>query len=235
MKVGLLTPHLERRLNTLININDRKSMHNELKNPSITISREFGCEAYPLANELKIQLDKSTGTEWQILDKELIKKISSDKHLSENFLEHIGDSSRFMDFMASFMKNSATHNEAYQMMTEYIIKMAMQGNCIIVGRGAALFTQDLENCTHYRIEAPFKNRVESIARRMNLSLQEAEDKVILRQTEREKFIKDNFGKDIRDIKYYNAIFNGEKMEIKEMASVIISQLKEQQNVRKRAA
>ena len=137
MKVGLLTPNLERRLNTLININDRKSMHNELKNPSITISREFGCEAYPLANELKKRLDKQTGSEWQILDKELIKKISSDKHLSENFLEHIGDSSRFMDFMASFMKNSATHSEAYQMMTEYIVKMAMQGNTIIIGRGAA--------------------------------------------------------------------------------------------------
>jgi cytidylate kinase len=224
MKVGLLTPNLERRLNTLININDRKTLHNDLESPTITLSREFGCEAYPLANELKKRLDAQTGKDWQILDKELIKKISSDKKLSENFLEHIGDSSRFMDFMASFGTSARTHNEAYQIMVEYIVKMAMQGNCIIVGRGAALVTQDLENCTHYRIEAPFTTRVESIARRMNLSYDDAKDKVVQRQTEREKFIKDFFAKDIRDIKYYNAIFNGEKMSVETMASIIIEQL-----------
>lgn len=220
MKVSLLTPNIERRLNTLININDRKGMHTELKCPTITISREYGCEAYPLANALKVKLDKATGNDWQIFDKELIKKISSDKHLSENFLSHIGDSSRFMDFMATFSKGGRTHSEAYQMMTEYIMKVAMQGNAIIVGRGAALSTQELENCHHFRIEAPFTARVESIAKRLNLSYDEAKDKVVNSQTEREKFIKDFYGKDIGDIKYYNAIFNGEKMEVEMMAEII---------------
>lgn len=235
MKIGLLTPNLERRLNTLININDRKNLHHDLKSPTITLSREFGCEAYPLANELKTKLDKATGRDWQILDKELIKEISQDRKLSMNFLENIGDSSRFMDFMASFFKDSSTHTEAYQLMVEYIVKMAMRGNCIIVGRGAALFTQELENCVHYRIEAPFVNRVESIARRMNLSLEEAQEKVIEMQTVREKFIQDNFGKDVRDIKYYNAIFNGEKMTVEVMAQIIIDQLNQQANTQRLAA
>lgn len=220
MKVGLLTPNIERRLSTLININERKKFNDKKLRPTITLSREYGCEAFPLANLLKETLEKQTGQNWTIYDKGLIKEISSTENLSESFLSHIGDSSRFLDFMASFNRDAYTHTEAYEKMAKHIAKIALEGNAIIIGRGASLITREFDNCLHFRLEAPFPKRVASIAQRLSMSIPEATDHVVKMQTEREKFIADFFHKDIRDIKYYDAIFNDERLTSEQMVQFI---------------
>lgn len=60
-----LIPSIEMRLSSLLEMTRRRDMESEARGkstrPTITISREFGCEAYPMAERLQELLEKRTG------------------------------------------------------------------------------------------------------------------------------------------------------------------------------
>ena len=58
----------------------------EKKLPFITISREYGCEGYPVAEALQDKLTKMTDDTypWAVFDKQVISKIAEEHNLSEN-------------------------------------------------------------------------------------------------------------------------------------------------------
>ncbi len=58
---------------------------------TITLSREFGCEAYPLAVKLKELLEKSTEEDWNIFDRVLIEKLRVENGLNEELLPNLGN------------------------------------------------------------------------------------------------------------------------------------------------
>ncbi len=187
---------------------------------TITISREYGCEGYPLAEMLKEILDERTDREWTIFDKHLIENVSDKTGIKEEFFDHLGDDTRFMDHISGFMPHYTTHSEAFDFLVKSIMKIAHHGDAIIVGRGAAVIAEKFTNCSHFRLEAPEEFRAGSIASRLELDMTQAQKNVKENQKMREKFIEDELGCDIFDGKYYHAIFNNEKNEIEAMAESI---------------
>jgi len=231
MPIGVLVPNVDNRISAWIEIIERKkkeeAKEKEKTGITITISREFGCEAYPLAEKLKDKLETKTGQDWIILDKELIEKVAKDTHLSKSLIKDMGMMSTFIrDFFSSFQSGAISKNQVFQEIAEIILRVAKEGNAIIVGRGAAIITQHLDNCLHFRLEAPLEYRIESIARRVNLDRDEAEKLVIKNQANREKFLKDFLHTDARDPKYYDAIYNNSKTSIDTIAESIYTYLEE---------
>ncbi len=224
MNDSLLTPNIEKRINTLIQVNDRKNLKGALKRKTITISREFGCEAYPLSRylEKKLNLDVTSYKEkWNIYDKELLKLISKNEDLSENFLSHVMDDARLSDFMATFMHNQITNSETYEKIVEYIAKIAFSGNAIIVGRGASIIASKIPECYHFRLCASFESRVNSIARRLEVSHNEAKEIVVEKQQKRDEFLNRYFNTRIDDEHLYHAVFNQDKLSLDQISDQII--------------
>ncbi len=204
----------------------KKEASQKRKALTITISREFGCEGFPLAEKIKEILQKHTGEEWVIFDRALIEKVAQEVQLSPAEIKMIEDRSHFLDIFSSFRSKSVTKGQVFQKVAHYILKVAKSGNAIIVGRGGAFITKDLDNCFHFRLVAPFEYRVSSIARRLEIEESKAEKFVIENSHKREKFLNEFFSKDTNDPKYFHAIFNNERLNLDTIADCIMNCLAE---------
>ena len=189
---------------------------------SITISREFGCEGFPLAQQLKKDLEAKWGGTWTIFDHLLLDKILEEKHVSLELLEKVGERSHLLDsLLASLNPHWKTDQDLYEIMVETIHTLAKNGRAIFVGRGAAVVTQDLDNTFHFRLEAPFEYRVNSMVRRSEMSVEQVEELLKTSQDKREQFINHFLGVDLREIKFYHAKYNNAKMHNSEISANII--------------
>jgi cytidylate kinase len=217
-----LIPNVDQRISAWISIQERLARQARRQpKPTITLSRQFGCEGYPLAECLKETLEKRTGEPWTIFDKALIERVSRETDLSERLLGNLGDESHGLDKFAPLIPKWRTHSEAYEVLARYILRIAQEGNAIIVGRGGAVVTQHLPRCFHFRLEAPFEHRVQSIQGRLAVNSHEAERIVNEHQKSRERFLESFLHCSIADTRYYHAVFNSSKNKLEAITRSIL--------------
>lgn len=226
MPENVLIPSIEMRLSSLLELNRRKEIERETRGkyarPTITISREFGCEAYPVAERLQELLEKKTGEKWVVMDKKLLEEVARNHNLSEELLQGLGEKMRFLEeMMATFTPRWKTEKDYYRLLCRQIVSLADQGNVIIVGRGAAFITQSMKNCRHFRLFASPEFKARSIAKRLGISAEEAGDLVARKQQQRDKFIRDFLDRDARDLSVYNLVFNNDKNTPEKIARTIL--------------
>ena len=215
MSEKLLVPSVEMRLRSLLEINRRRDENAASRGkirPTITISREFGCEAYPMTVILKEIMEKKTGQPWAIMDKALLDEVAKNHQLSEELVHSLGEKkSRIMDeVLATFSPHWKSDNDYFRLLCKHVFSLAEKGNSIIVGRGSAITTQQLKNCYHFRMYASHAFKVTSIAKRLDISREEAERVVEKNQKQRYAFIHDYFNIDPRDLRFYHLVFNNDK-------------------------
>ena len=190
---------------------------------SITISREFGCEGYPLAVALKALLDDASGDEWTIFDRGLIEKLEQEYDLTKEFLDHLGDKAKTVDRLKAMMNRqwSKENESKYKLIADTIFGVASAGHAIIVGRGGSVITADLPNCYHFRLVAPMEHRVNSYKIRTVCSKEEAERVIQEADESRSQFFKDFLSADLSDPKHYHAVFNTKKAKISTIARSMV--------------
>ncbi len=226
MPEKLLIPSIEQRLSGLVEVSRRSQQMSGSKGkgaakPAITISREFGCEAYPVAERLKLRLEEKSGEQWALVDKALLDEVAKDHDLARNVLHSLGDKPRWLDEMLSTLTPRwKNEKDYYKLLCEQIVSIAKGGNVIIVGMGGAIVTQALENCCHFRIFASEEFKIRSIARRMKITPQDAAILIEQRQTKRDKFIRNFLNEDARDLRFYHLIFNNDRNTAEQVAAVI---------------
>lgn len=226
MPESLLVPSIEQRLAAMVEIARRTKSMTETERktghkPTITISREFGCEGYPTAERLKELLEKSTGEPWVVMDKALLQEVARRHEISEEVFDSLGNRPRFLDDMiATLTPRWKSERDYYQILCSHIVAMAEAGNVIIIGRGSSIITQQMENCFHFRIYGSHRFKVRSIARRTKISLQDAELLVERKQKERDKFIRSFLDHDIGDLSLYHLAFNNDRNPAERMARII---------------
>jgi len=218
-----LVPSIEQRLAAFIEMNRRAKLAatKAAPKPTITISREFGCEGYPLAEDVKKLVEQATGEPWALVDRSLLDAVAKNHSLSEEVLHSLGQKPRWLDEMLSMLsprwKNDADY---YQLLYKQIVSVAKAGNAVIVGMGAGIITQSLENCYQFRLIADQEFKVRSIARRLKISRQDAELIIEERQKERERYIRNFLNADINNPHYYHMIFNNSKIRTDRIARTI---------------
>lgn len=227
MSDRLLVPSIEMRLGSLLEINRRKDESDSSRikagtaRPTITISREFGCEAYPMAERLKGIMEQKTGQPWTLMDKGLLEEVAKHHKLSEDILRGLGEKNRILDeVLATFSPRWKSEKDHFRLLCKHVFSLAEKGNVIIIGRGSAIVTQSLKNCCHFRIYASLRYKVASIARRMNLPAVEAEDLVEKKQKQRDAFIRDFLDRDAHDLSFYHLVFNNDKNPPERIARLI---------------
>lgn len=219
--VSSLIPSVEEREAAWIHMQERLARpHREPVYPSVTISREYGCEGYPLAQHLEALLKEATGQPWNVFDKALVDKVASDENLSRRLLSRLGDESHAQDVLRTHF-GFLTHDDAYALVVKHLVQIATAGCAIIVGRGGAVVCQDLKNCFHFRLIGSFDFRVATLARRLDMPLAEAADFVRKQSKLREKFISQCLHADITSYHWYDAVFNNERQSVKTIAKACL--------------
>lgn len=225
MSEKLLVPSIEMRLGALLELNRRKDESDASLGKvrhTITISREFGCEAYPVTECLKEIMEKKTGQAWAIMDKALLEEMAKHHNLSEEIVRSLGEKkSRILDeVLATFSPRWKSDSDNFRLLCKHVFSLAEKGNSIIVGRGSAIVTQQLKNCYHFRLYASHQFKIASIARRLKISRDEAENVVEKNQKQRDAFIHDYFNLDPRDLRFYHLVFNNDKNSPERIAQMI---------------
>lgn len=220
-----LSPSIERRLAGWEQIQFRLAHAPEPRiRPTLTLSRQFGCEGFPLAEHLKALFEQATGEPWNIYDKSLVEKVAQDEDISVRLLRNLGDMTHTLEALGLHPSTHVTHDAAFEKVAKAIVQIAALGNAIIVGRGSSILCRDMRNCFHFRLEAGFEWRVASIMKRLDLGRKEAEEMVRTETKLREKFVSQCLGETVSDLKHYHAIFNNERDSIQEMGAAIFAYL-----------
>jgi cytidylate kinase len=233
---GQLIPSVERRLSTWVSLGEKQAPGRAPgSRPTITISRRFGCEGFPVSEHLKALLEARTGETWNIYDKALLELVSQDENLSMKVLTDLGGPSRSIDSIGFLVPGYKPHSELFKRIPKYILRVAQAGNAIIVGRGGAIITHRLDNCYHFRLEADLDFRVATLARRMELSEPDARRLVRENEKSREKFLQDCLHVSSEDMTLYDAVFNNARHGVAEIAQSIVAYVTEAWNKRAQAA
>lgn len=127
----------------------------------ITISREFGSGGRSIGRAVAEQLG------YKFYDRELIEKIAEETGLSKDFIEKNGEHSHGTNiFSYAFVGRTATgqsmEDYLWKKQREIILKLAEEGNCVIVGRCADYILRDRKDCLNVFIHAEEKSRMERI-------------------------------------------------------------------------
>lgn len=219
-----LIPAIEKRIEHFIQLSEKakqESAEKDRKRPTITISREFGCEGYPVAESLREVLEAKTHESWSIMDRALLDEVAKNHHLLESVLGKLGEKSRALEEVVSTFSSSwKTEHDYYRLLCKELFSLAVGGNVILVGRGAAIVTQSLENCYHFRLYAPMRFKIEYIAKKTCLTVAETEALIEKKQRQRDAFVRDFLNKDARDLLYYHMAFNNDRTPSPRIAAVI---------------
>jgi cytidylate kinase len=222
----MLIPSVEKRLSSFIDLTQKATKQSEKeakKKPTITISREFGCCGYPVAEKLQAVLEKKTKEPWALMDKALLMEVAKDHGLLENVLARLGEKSRVVeDIVSTLSSHWLTEKDYYKLLCREILSLAAGGNVIIVGRGASIITQCFENCFHFRLFGSEKFKINYIAKRLSLPPEKAGTLVRDKQQERETFVRDFLNCDPKELSYYHLVFNNDKVLCEDIAEVIAS-------------
>jgi len=223
-----IPPGIEKRVNTWSELTLRWAREKKGSKPCVTLSREFGCQAYPLAETLHKRLNEQSSDEetWTLLDRLLLEKIARESGYENSELKYITQvNPTFQSMLTTFLGRE--HAEPFEVFS-YIKKMiryfAKAGNSIIVGRGGVCLTQDLPNVLHVRLMAPLSFKLKAIIDYLGFTEQEARDHIAARQAERDEFTRHFTKMDLSDPHLYHLLINNEKHTIGEMADIILARI-----------
>jgi len=118
-----LVPSIDERISDWIESKRRDQIEHRkrLNCFTITLSREIGCEAYPLAFKLKELLEKSTEEDWNIFDRAFIEKLQVENGLNEEILSYLDKRSEFIEnLIAKRQPSWKNKSEAYKFLAKAV-------------------------------------------------------------------------------------------------------------------
>jgi cytidylate kinase len=169
----------------------------------ITVEREFGSGAGQIAEELANRLG------WKLWDHALTEEIAKFAHVQPEAVMSCDErrGSTFHRLVKTFWRGSYERNiplggdaipfdtDRFVAVTEQVMeKVANQGNCVIVGRGAPYFLRQHPNAFHVFLYAPRQEKIRRL-REMGKSEHEADELVDTVDADRIDFVKHYFNAD----------------------------------------
>lgn len=227
MPENLFIPSVDLRIGSLEEYNRRQKEKAALQHrkpkprPCLTLSREFGCEGYPVAELLRELMMQRTGDEWVLIDKAVLEEVARRNNISEEILRTLGENNRTLnDVLATFSPNWKSEQDYFRLLSRHVVALAEQGNVIIVELGGAIITRHIEHSFHFRIYGSESFKVASLARRLSLAPEAAEKLMHRQQKLRDNFTRDFLDRDDHDPALYHMLFNNNHVSPGGIAHVI---------------
>jgi hypothetical protein len=227
MPENLLIPSVDLRIGSLEEYNRRQKekaeqQHKKSKpRPCITISREYGCEGYPVAELLRELMMQKTGDEWVLIDKAVLEEVARHHDISEEILQTLGENNSILnEVLATFSPRWKSEQDYFRLLSRHVVALAEQGNVIISELGGAIITRHIENSSHFRIYGSETFKTTTLARRLNIETEKAEKFMHRHQKLRDNFTKDFLDQDDHDPLLYHLLFNNDRLTAGEIAHTI---------------
>jgi len=197
--------------------------------PVVTISREFGCEANIISQNLAKTLNtyyRGIGqTElWEIISKEILEESAKDLQTHQDKIKHIFAFEKRSSVDDFFMSMTSRQYQSDWKIRETIKNVvhafAVRGHSIIIGRAGAQITKDIDKALHIKLVASLNWRVNRVKAKNQLTVKDAEKKVKEMDANRQKLLA-LFTKDTDNNYNYHVYYNIEKLTVDMIVSDII--------------
>lgn len=227
MPENLLIPSVDLRIGSLEEYNRRQKekaaiQHRKLKpRPCITLSREYGCEGYPVAELLRELMMQKTSDEWVLIDKDVLEEVARRNNISQEILQTLGENNRILnEVLATFSPRWKSDQEYFRLLSRHVVALAEQGNVIIVELGGAVITRHIEHSCHFRIYGSESFKAATLARRLHMEPEAAEKLMHRQQKVRDHFTKEFLNQDDHDPALYDLLFNNGRISADRIAHTI---------------
>jgi cytidylate kinase len=192
---------------------------------AITISRQSGCGAHVIAETVARQLQARTPPDapaWTVFDRNLMEKVLEDHHLPARLAQFLPEDrvSEIGDIMDELFGLHPSAWKLVEQTTETILRLAILGNVIILGRGANVVTARLPHVLNVRIVASPERRIENMRRFEGLSEKTAAERIRHEDLGRQRYLKKYFGKCADDASLYHIVINTDEVSFDDAAGII---------------
>ncbi|MBW2637838.1 MAG: cytidylate kinase-like family protein [Deltaproteobacteria bacterium] len=189
--------------------------------PVVTISRQPGSGDHIFARRIAEELNLD------IFDDKIIHAVAESAQMSEKVVSSLDEKMRStLDNWIQFLKTTRFFfsDKYFLHLTRVIGATGEHGGALIIGRGANLILP-AEAALRIRLIAPMAVKVKNLSEGLNISLEEAEERIIRIEAERKAFIKKHFKVDIDDPINYDIVINTEFMDVDKIVTMVKASLK----------
>jgi len=196
--------------------------------PCISISRQYGCQGYPVAERLCELMSQKTGEPWLLIDRAVLDEVAVRHNISMEILENLGEKNRILDdILATFSPRWTHSQDCFQLLCKHVVSLAEQGNVVIMELGGAIITRHFEHAWHFRIFGSMSFKSNKIAQKRSISQEVAERMIIKEQKQRDTFIKDFLHQDDHSLELYDLLYNNDRNTPEKMAQSIAAYVAEE--------
>lgn len=227
MPDNLLIPSVDLRVGALEEYNrtqKQKAMLHHKKpkpRPCVTISRQFGCLGYPVAERVCELMSRKSGEPWLLIDRAVLDEVAKHHNISKDILESLGEKNRLLDdILATFSPRWTHSQDCFRLLCKHVVSLAEQGNVIIMELGGAIITRHFEHSKHFRIYGSMDFKVRAIAQRLQIEYEAAEKMVVRQQKQRDAFTRDFLDQDDHNPALYELLFNNDRNSVEKIATTI---------------
>jgi len=214
-----------------LRVQSKRAAQHVRQRPAITISRQAGAGAITVAELVAEQLDTECPGDppcpWVVFDRNLVEEIVRDNDLSQTVANYMVEDVKFplSDALEAML---GLHPSSWSMMEHAaatIRKLALKGNVILVGRGAAAITAKLPHVLHVRLVAPFEQRVQHFEVYYHIDEKDAPRLVRESDEARRRYVR-QFGADIDDPVNYGLVINTGQISFEDAARIITNTVRD---------
>lgn len=193
--------------------------------PVVTLSRQTGSGALPIAEKLAVYLqahDPTASCPWTVFDKNLFEQVLEDHHLPKRLAQFMPEDrvSQMEDFMAELLGLRPSTWTLVHQTTETVLRLADLGHVILVGRGATVITRKLPQAFHVRLVGSLERRIARVQEYRPIEAKEAAEFVRKTDEGRIRYLKTHFHRNIDDPLLYHIIINTDEVSLDEAARLI---------------
>lgn len=193
--------------------------------PAVTISRQTGSGSHVVAEKLSEYLQTHLPNDpnrWLIFDRNLAEKVLEDNNLPNHLAKYMRED-QISEITHALDEMFGLHPPFWTLMkktSETILRLATQGNVILIGRGANIITAALRHTFHVRLVGSLKTRTEHIQKIRNLGRREAMEFIHQEDRGRRRYLKKYFGQEIDDPLLYHMVINTDSIGYERAATLI---------------
>lgn len=191
----------------------------------VTIARQSGCGAHVTGAKLAeiLQAHCPAGpAPWTVFDRNLVEKVIEDHHLPKRLEKFMPEdrTTEIADIMDELFDLHPSSWTLVHKTSETILRLAELGNCILIGRAAAIVTGKLEHGLHVRLIGSPEKRVERMIQFEELDRTVARSLVAEQDRARQRYVWKYFHQDITDSLLYHLVINTDAFSCEQAAHLI---------------
>lgn len=191
----------------------------------VTIARQSGCGAHVTGAKLAELLEArcpAGPAPWTVFDRNLVERVIEDHHLPKRFEKFMPEdrTTEIADVMDELFDLHPSSWTLVHKTSETILRLAELGNCILIGRAAAIVTSKLEHGLHVRLIGSPEKRIERMMHFEEIDRAAARALVAEQDRARQRYGWKYFHKDLTDSLLYHLVINTDLFSCDQAAHLI---------------